>query len=74
MHTQLPWASTLESLACKDVLPEQDLLEKAATKERFGYLLLGKKLQAQTDIAKKQHQGLDKAFISQKNKKMWMNH
>ena len=34
----------------KDILPEKDFLEKAATMERFEYLLLGKELKAQTDI------------------------
>ena len=34
------------------VLPEKDLLEKAATIKRFEYSLLGKELKAQTDNAK----------------------
>ena len=47
------------------------MLEEAATMERFEYSLLGKALKAQTNIAKKQYQGLGKAFISNKdNKKM----
>ena len=54
----------------KDVLPERELLEKAATMKRFEYSPLGKELKAQTDIAKKQYQGLDKAFISNKNIKI----
>ena len=55
----------------KDVLPEKGMLEEAATMERFEYSLLGKALKAQTNIAKKQYQGLGKAFISNKdNKKM----
>ena len=54
----------------KDILPERELLEKAATLKRFEYSPLGKELKAQTDIAKKQYQGLDKAFISNKNIKI----
>ena len=46
--------SKYEFLTGKDVLPETDLLEKAATMKRFEYLPLGKELKAQTDIAKKQ--------------------
>ena len=48
----------------KSVLLEKHLLEKAATLKRFEYSRLDKELKAQTDIAKKQYQGLDKAFIS----------
>ena len=43
----------------RDVLPEKELLEKAATMERCEYLPLGKELKAHIDIAKKQHQKLD---------------
>ena len=43
----------------KDILPEKNLLEKAATIKRFEYLLLGKELKEQTDTAKKQYQKLD---------------
>ena len=53
----------------KDVLAEKELLEKAATLKRFEYSLLGKELKVQTDIAKKQYQGFDKAFISNKDNK-----
>ena len=38
------------------------MLEKAATIKRFEYLPLGKELKAQTDIAKKQYQKLDKIY------------
>ena len=38
------------------------MLEKAATFKRFEYLPLGKELKAQTDIAKKQYQILDKIY------------
>ena len=55
-------ASKCEFLTGKDVLPEKDLLEKAATIKRFEYLPLGKELKAQTEIAKKQYQGLDKIY------------
>ena len=43
------------------------MLEQAATMKTFEYLLLGKKLKAQTDNVNKQYQGLDKAFISNEN-------
>ena len=46
-------------MTVKDVLPEKDLLEKAAAMKRFEYFPLGKELKAQTDIAKKQYQKLD---------------
>ena len=48
------------------------MLEKAATIKRSEYSLLDKELKAYTemaDIGKKQHQGLDKAFISNKDNK-----
>ena len=50
----------------KDVLPEKYLLVKAATMKRFENLLLSKELKEQTDIAKKQYQGLNKFFKSEK--------
>ena len=55
----------------KDILPEKDLLEKAATMKRFEYSRLGKELKAQTDIAKKQYQTLHKSYENDKtiNKK-----
>ena len=43
----------------RDVLPEKEFLEKAATMERCEYLPLGKELKAHIDIAKKQYQKLD---------------
>ena len=46
----------------KDVLLEQNLLEKTSTIKRFEYLPLGKEIKAQTDIAKKQYQKLDITF------------
>ena len=46
----------------KDVFPEKHLLKKAATIKRFEYLLWGKVLKAQTDIAKKQYQASDISF------------
>ena len=54
--------SKYEFLTGNDVLPEKDLLEKAATMKRFEYLLLGKELKAQTDIAKKQYQKLNNIY------------
>ena len=56
--------SKFEFLTGKDVLPEKDLLEKAATIKRFEYSPLDKELKAQTDIAKKQYQKLDNTFTS----------
>ena len=47
----------------------KDLLEKAATMKRFEYLPLGKELKAHIIITKKQYQGLDKDFISNKDNK-----
>ena len=43
------------------------MLEKATTIKRFEYSPLDKELKAQTDIAKKQYQGWDKTFISNKD-------
>ena len=60
--------SKYEFLAGKVVLPEKDLLEKAATLKRFEYSLLGKKLKPQTDIAKKQYKGLNRFFKSDEKK------
>ena len=45
----------------KDVLPEKDLLKKAATFKRFEYSRLSKELKVQTDIAKK-HKKLDDTY------------
>ena len=44
------------------VLPEKGLLERVVTIKRFEYLLLGKELKAQTDIAGKQYQNLDDTY------------
>ena len=49
---------------------KNDLLEKAATIKRFEYSVLGKELKAQTDIAKKQYQGLSKFFKSDEKEKL----
>ena len=46
--------SKYEVLTHKDVLPEKDLLEKAATIKRFEYSPLGKELIKQTKIAVRQ--------------------
>ena len=51
-----------EFLTGKDVLPEKGLLEKAATIKRFQYSSLGNELKKQTDIAKKEYQGLDTIY------------
>ena len=65
----LSWrnVSEYEFLTSKDVLPEKDLLGKTAELEIFEYSLLGKKLKAQTDIAKKQYQKLDDEKINKKS-------
>ena len=46
----------------EDVLPEKDLLEKAATIKRFEYLALGSELKTQTDIAKKLYQKFENVY------------
>ena len=51
-------------LTGKDVLPEKELLEKAAIMKRLEYLLLGKELKAQTNAAEKQYQVLNAIFES----------
>ena len=48
--------SKYEFLTGKDVLPEKDLLEKAASIKRFEYSPLGKELKKQTSVAEKQYQ------------------
>ena len=55
-------ASKYKFLTGKDVLSEKELLEKDATMKRFEYSPLGKELKAQTDIVKKQYQGLNKIY------------
>ena len=46
----------------KDVLPEKDLLEKAAALTRFEYSPLGNKLKKQTSAAEKQYQSFNNVF------------
>ena len=48
----------------QDVLPEEELLQKAATIKRFEYSPLGIQLKIQTDIVKKkkQYERLDKVY------------
>ena len=64
----------------KDIWPEKDFLEKAATMERFEYLLLGKELKAQTDIEKKPYQKIGDIYefdqymaLSDNKKECWVN-
>ena len=57
-------ACKYEFLTGKDVLPEKELLEKAATVKRLEYLLLGKELKAQTNATEKQDQVLNSIFES----------
>ena len=47
--------SKYEFLTSKDVLPEENLLEKAAALKRFEYAPLGKELKKQTSVAKKNY-------------------
>ena len=56
--------STYELLTGKDVLPEKDLLERAAALKRFQHSPLGKELKKQTNVAEKQYQNFDKIFKS----------
>ena len=58
-----------EFLTDKDVLPQKDLLEKAAALKIFEYLPLCKELKAKTSAAEKQYQKLNKVFESNKRKK-----
>ena len=46
----------------KDVLLEEDLLEKAATIKRFEYSPLASQLKIHIDIAKMQYQRFDKVY------------
>ena len=57
--------SKYEYLSGKDVLPEEDLLYKAATIKRFEYKQLGSELKKQTDNAKDQYKLL-------KDQKHWL--
>ena len=54
--------SKYEFLTGKDVLPNKDLLEKAATKKRFEYSGLGKTLKRQNRVVEKKYQSFDKVF------------
>ena len=46
----------------EDVLPEKELLEKAASVKRFEHSLLGKELKKQPSVAEKQYQKFGNAF------------
>ena len=46
----------------RDVLPEKDLLGKAAALKRFEYSPLGKELKKETSVAEKHFQIFDKIF------------
>ena len=54
--------SKYEFLTEKGVLPEKDLLEKAATRKRFKYSPLCEELKKQTSVNEKQYQSFDKIF------------
>ena len=51
-----------EFLTEKDVLPEKNLIEKAAEIKRFEYSPFGNELKKQTSIAGKQYQELYKVY------------
>ena len=53
-------------LTGKDVLPQKDLLEKAAAIKRFEYSPLGKELKKQTSVAEKQYRLFNNTFESDK--------
>ena len=59
----------------KVVLPEQDLLEKAAAIKRFEYSLLGKELEKQNIVAENQYQKFDNSLefdnAIKKSPKIW---
>ena len=61
--------SIYEFLMGKVVLPEKDLLEKAATMKRFEYLLLGSELKKQTDTAEKLYKTWDTTYEFDRIKK-----
>ena len=46
----------------KDVLPEKNLLERAAWLRKFEYSPLSKELKKQTSVAGKQYQNSDNVF------------
>ena len=46
----------------KGILPERDLLEKAAALKRFEYSLLGNELKKQTSVGEKYYQSFAKVF------------
>ena len=48
----------------EDVLPEKDLLEKAATMKIVEYSSLGKESKAQTSVVEKQYRKLNEIFES----------
>ena len=56
----------MKFLTGKDVLPEIDLLGKAATIKRFKYSPLGSELRKQFSVGEKQYKRLDKVFESNK--------
>ena len=59
--------SEYELLTRKGVLPEKDLLEKAAAIESFEYFMLGKESKTKPLLQKKQYQKTDSTFASNKN-------
>ena len=62
--------SKYEFLTSKDLLPEKDLLEKAAAIKKFENSLLGSELKKQTSAVEKHYQVLNKLFESDKEKQL----
>ena len=60
-------------LTDKGVLPEKDLLQKAATIKIFEYSPLSKELKIETGISKKQYQKLDHTYDLDKITKSIIN-
>ena len=54
--------SKYEFLTGEDVLPEKDLLEKAATMKRCEYSPLGNELKKQAGVTETQYQSFDSVF------------
>ena len=62
--------SKYEFLTSKDVLPEKDLLEKAAAIKKFENSPLGSELKKQTSAVEKHYQVLNTLFESDKEKQL----
>ena len=63
-----------ECLTSKDVLPEKDLLQKAAAIKRIEYPPLGEELKAQASFAERQYEKLEKFLMLIKGRKIKRSH